>query len=270
MVEILGDWKTVQLERDGAVAVLRLDRPEVLNSMSADLIDELRLALTTVNNDPRLRALVMTGNGRAFCAGADLAADMEAPGETIGDKVAHSMDVRFNPLVRELFALRVPIVAAVNGVAAGGGVGLALSADLVLAARSASFKLVFAPALGIAPDVGSSYYLPHLVGRARALGLGLLGESLPAEKAEAWGLIWRCVPDDELMDLAMQLARRLAEGPTLAFARLRSLFAAAETGDLDSQLDLERESQRELCNSNDFGEGVAAFLQKRRPRFEGR
>ncbi|MCP3984978.1 MAG: enoyl-CoA hydratase [bacterium] len=270
MVEKLGDWKTVQLEQDGAVALLSLDRPDVLNAMNADLIDDLRSALRVVGDDLRLRALVVTGTGRAFCAGADLGAGVEEPGETLGDRVAHSMDVRFNPLARELFALRVPIISAVNGVAAGGGVGLALSADLVLAARSASFKLVFAPRLGIVPDVGSSYYLPHLVGRARALGLSLLGESLSAEKAEEWGLIWRCVPDDELMELAMQLARRLAEGPTRALARLRSLFAAAEHGDLGTQLDLERETQRELTNSSDFSEGVAAFLQKRRPEFSGR
>lgn len=269
-VDEMGDWKTLKLERDGTVAVLRLDRPEVLNAMNADLIDELREALRAVSDDTQVRALVLTGNGRGFCAGADLAAGVEGPGATLGDNVAHSMDARFNPLVRELFSLRVPIVAAVNGVAAGGGVGLALSADLVLAARSASFKLVFAPALGIVPDVGSSYYLPHLVGRARALGLSLLGESLPAETAEAWGLIWRCVPDDQLMDVAMQLARRLAGGPTRAFARLRSLYAAAEQGALSTQLDLERESQRELCNSHDFMEGVAAFVQKRPPRFEGR
>ena len=270
MTDVLGDWKTLELERDGAVAVLRLDRPEVLNAMSAGLIDDIREALAVVESGSHLRALVMTGNGRAFCAGADLAASVDEPGETLGDKVAHSMDVRFNPLVREMHALRVPIIAAVNGVTAGGGVGLALSCDLVLAAQSASFKLVFAPALGIVPDVGASYHLPHRVGRARALGLALLGESLSAEKAEEWGLIWRCVPDDELMETALQLAERLASGPTRAFVRLREVFAAAEQGDLDAQLDVERDAQRELCSSNDFTEGVAAFLQKRPPNFQGR
>ncbi|MBW2243948.1 MAG: enoyl-CoA hydratase/isomerase family protein [Deltaproteobacteria bacterium] len=267
---MLGDWKTLELERDGAVAVLRLDRPDVLNAMSPGLIDDIREVLAVVNGDPQLRALVMTGKGRAFCAGADLGAGMVGPGETLGDTIAESMDARFNPLVREMQSLRVPIIAAVNGVAAGGGVGLALSCDLVLAAQSASFKLVFAPALGIVPDVGASYHLPHRVGRARALGLSLLGESLPAEKAEEWGLIWRCIPDDELMVTALELGHRLASGPTRAFVRLRSVFAAAELGDLDAQLDVEREAQRELCNSSDFKEGVAAFLQKRRPNFEGR
>ncbi len=261
--------KNVQLEIQGDVAVVRLDRPEVLNSLNDALMRDLSEALGRVADDPGVRALMLTGNGRGFCAGADLGAAGLPAGGTPGDRVARRMDATFNPLARQLFELPVPIVAAVNGITAGGGVGLALAADIAIAAHSASFKVVFAPALGIVPDVGSSYYLPNLVGRARALGLSLLGEALPAETAAEWGLIWRCVPDEDLEREALAVAQRLAAGPTRAFARLRSLFAAAELGDLSTQLDAERECQRELCNTPDFAEGVRAFLEKRPPRFKG-
>ncbi|MAE93039.1 MAG: enoyl-CoA hydratase [Deltaproteobacteria bacterium] len=262
--------ETLQLEVRGAVAVLRLDRPEVLNSLNEALLTDLSDALRKVAEDRSVRALLLTGTGRAFCAGADLGPGGPGGGSSLGDDVARRMDALFNPVARQLYELPVPIVAAVNGIAAGGGVGLALAADIAIAARSASFKVVFAPALGIVPDVGASYYLPNLVGRARALGLSLLGDSLPADMAADWGLIWRCVPDEELEAEAFRLAERLAAGPTRAFARLRSVFAAAEHNDLSAQLDLERECQRELCDEPDFVEGVRAFLEKRRPRFSGR
>jgi 2-(1,2-epoxy-1,2-dihydrophenyl)acetyl-CoA isomerase len=180
------------------------------------------------------------------------------------------MEDYFNPLVRDLYHLEKPTVAAVNGIAAGGGVGLALTADIVLAAHSASFKLVFVPKLGIVPDCGASFHLQRLVGRARALGMILLGESLPAERAAEWGLIWRCVDDDELMDEAMAIAGRMAAGPTLAFPQLRRVIAAADHNTLEEQLDLERDTQRILADTADFLEGVMAFGQKRKPNFQGR
>ncbi len=260
----------IELEINEGVALLRLNRPQVLNSLSAALIADVRSALAAVSGDPAVRALVLTGAGRGFCTGADLAGGESRPGASIGENVAQSMEEHFNPLAHDLFHLNMPTVAAVNGIAAGGGVGIALATDLVFAARSASFKLVFVPQLGIVPDLGSSFYLQRVVGRARALGMSMLGESIPAEQAAEWGMIWRCVDDDQLMDEAMSAASRLAAGPPLAYPRLRSVLAAAEHNTLDQQLDLERDTQRILGDSEDFLEGVTAFLQKRPPNFKGR
>jgi 2-(1,2-epoxy-1,2-dihydrophenyl)acetyl-CoA isomerase len=241
----------------------------VLNCLNDAILLEIRSVLKAVADDPEARVLVMTGNGRAFCAGADLAMDDRLAGLSMGKYVEQKMEALFNPVMRDLFRLNKPIVAAVNGIAAGGGVGVALTADIVLAARSASFRLVFVPALGLVPDLGSSFFLPRAVGRARALGLCMLGEPLPAEKAAEWGLVWKCVDDEKLMDEAMELAARLARGPTLAFPALRRLVAAADHNTLEQHLDLERDVQRVLADSEDFLEGVAAFLQKRKPRFKG-
>jgi 2-(1,2-epoxy-1,2-dihydrophenyl)acetyl-CoA isomerase len=263
-------YEAIEFEVEDGVALLRLNRPKVLNSLNAQLMDEMRSALAAVSEDDGARALVLTGNGRGFCAGADLAAGEMTPGVSVGEAVAQSMDDRFNPLIRDLFHLNKPVVAAVNGTTAGGGVGVALAADIVIAARSASFKLVFVPRLGIVPDCGASFFLQRLIGRARALGVSMLGDSLPAERAAEWGLIWSCVDDGELMQQAMDIAARLAAGPTLAFPRLRSVLAAAEHNTLDQQLDLERDAQRILCDSEDFLEGTMAFLQKRKPKFKGR
>jgi 2-(1,2-epoxy-1,2-dihydrophenyl)acetyl-CoA isomerase len=263
-------YDLVELEISDGVALLRLNRPEVLNSLSESLIGEIRSALAAVSSDPTARALVLTGAGTGFCAGADLSGGEAASAQSVGETVAQSMEENFNPLVRDLYHLEKPTVAAVNGIAAGGGVGLALTADIVLAARSASFKLVFVPKLGIVPDCAASFHLQRLVGRARALGMTLLGESLPAERAAEWGLIWRCLDDDELMDEAMAIAGRLAAGPTLAFPHLRRVMAAADHNTLEEQLDLERDTQRILADTADFLEGVMAFAQKRKPKFQGR
>jgi len=263
-------YDAIELEINDGVAVLKLNRPKVLNSLNAQLMDDVRSALATISEDDETRALVLTGNGRGFCAGADLGGGDMAPGVSVGDSVAQSMDERFNPLIRDLFHLNKPLVAAINGITAGGGVGVALSADIAIAARSASFKLTFVPRLGIVPDCGASFFLQREIGRARAMGMSMLGESLPAERAAEWGLIWSCVDDDKLMDEALGIAARLAAGPPLAFPRLRSVLAAAEHNTLDEQLDLERETQRFLCDSKDFMEGTMAFLQKRKPKFKGR
>jgi 2-(1,2-epoxy-1,2-dihydrophenyl)acetyl-CoA isomerase len=260
----------IELEISDGVALLKLNRPQVLNSLNEPLIREIRSGLAAVSADPTARALVLTGAGRGFCAGADLSGGNMTPGLSVGEVVAQSMEEFFNPLVRDLYHLDKPTVAAVNGIAAGGGVGIALTTDIVLAARSASFKLIFVPKLGIVPDCAASFHLQRLIGRARALGVSMLGESIPAERAAEWGLIWSCVDDDELMDEAMAIAGRLAAGPTLAFAHLRGVLAAADHNTLDEQLDLERNTQRILGDSEDFLEGAMAFRQKREPKFRGR
>ena len=264
--------QTVKLDRhaDGT-AVLTLNRPEVLNSINQQLIAELRAVIAEVARDDGVRALVLTGAGRAFCAGADLGADPGLePGMSIGDGVYRNMDRGFNPLVRELTALAKPVVAAINGIAAGGGVGLALAADIAIAARSAEFIQVFGPRLGLVPDMGCTYFLPHLLGRARARGLALLGDRLSAQTAEEWGLIWKCVDDAALMSEAQLIARRLAEGPTQCFGYIKRALDAAQLNTLSDQLDIERDYQRILGDTEDFREGVVAFLSKQKPHFKGR
>ena len=265
-------FQTVTLTRDAdGTAVLTLDRPTALNSINQTMIDELRALIADVARDDGVQVLILTGAGRAFCAGADLNAVGPAEADlSTGERVYRSMDRGFNPLVRELAALAKPVVAAVNGVAAGGGVALALAADIVIAARSADFIQVFGPQLGLVPDMGCTYFLVRLLGRARARGLAMLGERLPAEQAEQWGLIWRCVADDQLMEEAQRIARRLAAGPRLCFGHIKRALDAAELNTLSEQLDLERDYQRVLADTEDFAEGVAAFLGKRPPRFKGR
>ena len=265
-------YLTVQLTRNAdGTAMVTLDRPAVLNSLDAQMIADLRAVIADVGRDDDTRVLILTGAGRGFCAGADLSADGDRePGMSIGDGIYRAMDSGFNPLVRELAALAKPVVAAVNGVAAGGGVGLALAADIVVAARSAEFIQVFGPQLGLVPDMGCTYFLARLLGRARARGLALLGERLTAEQAEHWGLIWKCVDDQLLMEEAHRIARRLAAGPRQCFGYIKRALDAAERNTLAEQLDLERDYQRVLGDTEDFQEGVTAFLTKRTPQFKGR
>jgi len=264
-------FQTVKLTRDGdGTAALTLDRPAVLNSINQEMIDDLRAAIAEVARDDSVHVLLLTGAGRAFCAGADLnPVGVGEAGLSTGERVYRSMDRGFNPLVRELAALAKPVVAAVNGVAAGGGVGLALAADIVIAARSAHFIQVFGPQLGLVPDMGCTYFLVRLLGRARARGLAMLGERLTAEQAEQWGLIWKCVADDRLLEEAHRVARRLAAGPRQCFGYIKRALDAAELNTLPEQLDLERDYQRVLTDTEDFAEGVAAFLGKRPPNFKG-
>lgn len=265
-------FQTLKLDQnaDGTV-VLTLNRPAVLNSLNEQMIEELRAAIAEVARNDGAHVLVITGGGRAFCAGADLGADIARdPGMSIGEGIYRSMDRTFNPLVRELVGLPKPVIAAVNGVAAGGGVGLALAADIVVAARSAKFIQVFGPQLGLVPDMGCTYFLVQLLGRARARGLALLGDRLTAEQAEEWGLIWKCVDDDAVMDEALALARRLAAGPRLCFGYIKRALDAAELHAVSAQLDLERDYQRILGDTEDFREGVVAFLKKTKPQFKGR
>jgi 2-(1,2-epoxy-1,2-dihydrophenyl)acetyl-CoA isomerase len=235
-------------------------------------MDDIRAALRVLARDETTKVLVVTGAGRGFCAGADLTTTGGNDGSdrSVGEGVAHAMEIAYNPLVRDLAGFPKPVVVAVNGVAAGGGVGLALCGDIVLAARSAYFVQVFVPRLGLVPDMGCTWFFPQLLGRARARALALLGDRLPAEKAAEWGLIWQCVDDDKLAAEAQALAQRLAKGPQLAYRELKRVLDEAPLRTLDEQLENERRTQRLLGDTEDFKEGVVAFLTKRDPQFKGK
>ena len=258
-----------ELSKSG-VFLIRLNRPEVLNSMNRDLIMGLLKTMNEVNDDPKVRVVVITGNGRGFCAGADLA-NGGWPNEknnSPGQAAANNMEIGFNPLVRAITNADKPVITAINGIAAGGGVGLALSGDIVVAAESAKFKLVFGPQLGIISDVGSSWFVPHLIGRARANGMGLLGEDIGAKEAKEWGLIWDYYPNDEFMDSVSDLAERLANGPIEGLKAVVKAHDHALSTSLDKQLDYERDTQKIFLDREEFREGVKAFIEKRKPDFK--
>ena len=252
--------------RDG-IARLTLNRPERLNSFNSEMHAEVRAALAGLPA-AQARVLVISGAGRGFCAGQDLNDRAVAPGAGPPD-LAASIEQNYKPLVLSLRALPLPVIAAVNGVAAGAGANLALACDLVIAARSAVFVQAFAK-LGLVPDSGGTWFLPRLVGTARALGLAFLGDKLSAEQAAAWGLIWRCVEDAEFAGVVEDLARHLAAAPTRGLARTKRAIYEGLGRDLAAQLDVERDYQGELGRSSDYAEGVAAFAAKRVPRFTGR
>lgn len=263
--------KSVLLEeRHGDVLVLRLNIPERLNPIARELQVALRARLATLREDRSVGALVLTGAGRAFCVGADLSNDMgggAAGGGSVGQRSYETMEALSNRIIEDLRTLPIPVVSAVNGAAAGAGVGIALAADVVVAARSAYFYLPFMPKLGIVPDLGTTWFLERLVGRARAVGMSLLGEKLPAEQAAQWGLVWACVDDAELQPQALALAQRLARLPAHAAREVRAAYDAAERSTLVDQMRYEAERQRELLDSPAFAEGVLAFREKREPIF---
>ncbi|HVM77944.1 MAG TPA: 2-(1,2-epoxy-1,2-dihydrophenyl)acetyl-CoA isomerase PaaG [Stellaceae bacterium] len=255
------------LELSKGVLTLTLNRPERLNAFVPTMHEALAAAFARAEGEAAIRAVLVTGAGRGFCAGQDLQERKFAPGERPRDLGA-GLDRYYNPLIRRIRALEKPVVAAVNGVAAGAGMSLALACDIVIAARSASFIQAFSR-IGLVPDAGSTWFLPRLAGSARALGLALTGEALPAEQAAAWGLIWRCVADDALMTEARALAQRLAQGPTKGLGLIKRALNRSARNDLDTQLDLERDTQREAGRSEDYREGITAFLEKRAPQFKG-
>jgi len=261
------NYDSIQFKTEGGVAVLTLNRPDRLNSFTRAMHLEVRDALARVQADQSVRVLVLTGAGRGFCAGQDLADRAVDPGAPSVDLGA-SVEEFYAPLVLTLKNLPMPVICAVNGVAAGAGANLALACDIVLAAQSASFIEAFSK-LGLIPDTGGTWHLPRLIGPARAMGLAMLGEKLSAEKAEAWGLIWRCVPDDVLMDEALAMAKHFAAAPTKGLAFTKRAFQASYANTLAQQLQLEADMMRELGNSHDYREGVAAFLAKRAPQFKG-
>lgn len=260
-------FETLELTVDSEnVAILTLNRPAKLNSFTAAMHAELRLALDSLEGKGA-RALVLTGAGKGFCAGQDLE-DLDFTPGSMTDP-GQLLEENFNPLIRRLQALPLPVIAAVNGVAAGAGANLAFACDLVVAARRASFIQAFVK-IGLIPDSGGTWFLPHRVGLARALGLAMTGDKLSAERALEWGLIWDVVDDEQLNDQAYALARRLAHQPTQAIVAIRRTMRTALAQSLEAQLDLERDIQREMGRSQDYTEGVNAFVGKREPKFVGR
>lgn len=261
-------FENIQYETHEGYAVLTLNRPQSLNSFTQAMHAEVRDALGPAAEDPAIRCLVITGAGRGFCAGQDLndravnSAD-EAP-PNLGD----SVEKNYNPLIRMITGMPKPVICAVNGVAAGAGASIALACDIVLAARSASFIQSFSK-IGLVPDSGGSWNLPHTLGLPRAKGLALLGNKLSAEQAEHWGMIWQCMDDEELMPEALKMAEYLASQPILGLAATKALMNSSFSRTLDEQLELEKNEMRRLGDTNDYREGVNAFVEKRKPRFTG-
>jgi 2-(1,2-epoxy-1,2-dihydrophenyl)acetyl-CoA isomerase len=259
-------YQSILFDITDDIGRLTFNRPDRLNSFTAAMHAEVRDALARLVPGGA-RVLVLTGAGRGFCAGQDLNDRAVTPGAKPVD-LGDSIERYYKPLILTLRSLPLPVVAAVNGVAAGAGANIALACDIVIAARSATFIQSFSK-LGLVPDCGGTWTLPHLVGSARALGLALLGDKLPAEQAAAWGLIWRCVDDSELAAAVDTVAAQLAAGPTSGLARTKQAIHAAWSSTFGEALDGERDAQRELGASADYAEGVAAFAAKRAPRFTG-
>ena len=259
---------TVQVQRRGAAATIVLDRPKAMNAADPQLAEDLLRALTAVAADDEVRAVLLTGSGRAFCSGADLRAGFESTPEG-HPNVQKALHERFHPIIQTLREMPKPVVAAVNGAAAGIGCSFALACDLVVAAESAYFLLAFVN-IGLVADGGSSLLIPERVGFARAAEMAMLGERVGADKALEWGLINRVTADEVLMDEAHALVDRLAAGPTRSYAGTKRQLNAWQFSRMQGQLELEASIQQELAGSRDFMEGVTAFAEKRDPRFDGR
>ncbi len=257
----------ILVEQRTGYRVITLNRPERLNAFNEAMHEALRAALAEAEADETCRALMITGSGRGFCTGQDLNDRLAKPGEKI--VLGGTLEAHYNPLVRKLRSLPFPVIAAVNGVAAGAGANIALACDIVIAAKSASFIQSFAR-IGLVPDSGGTWILPRLVGDARARGLALLAQELTAEKAAEWGLIWRCVDDASLIYEATRICEHFATAPTQGLALIKRALDASAGNTLDAQLDLERDLQRAAGQTPDYAEGVRAFMEKRKPNFTGR
>jgi 2-(1,2-epoxy-1,2-dihydrophenyl)acetyl-CoA isomerase len=252
------------VEDRGAVRVLTLNRPDRLNALTPDLLAALNAAFEALASETAVRAVLLTGAGRGFCAGADLNQNLGVGGKR---DLGQSIDQFYNPLVRKMRALPKPIVAAINGVAAGAGMNLGLAGDVIIAARSANFTQAFVR-IGLMPDAGGTYFLPRLIGEGRARAMAMLGETITAEQAEAIGLVTKLYDDEVFATEALAVATSLAAKPAMALAAMKQALNASAANTLDAQLDLERDLQRELGNSADFEEGVRAFVEKRPARFK--
>jgi len=262
---------TVLFELRGSVALVTLNRPQALNSFTRQMHEELRAALDRIAGDKTIRAAVLTGAGRGFCAGADLAEFDVSPGPNRVERADPGpvIEKLFNPTVRKLLELRVPTIAAVNGVAAGAGASLAMTCDLAVAAPAAVFVQAFSK-IGLIPDAGGSWFLVKKLGLARAMGCAMLGDKVSAQDAKEWGMIWDVAPEgQDCVDAALALAQRLAVMPTRALVATRALLRGAATRDLDAQLDAERDMQSALGATHDYLEGVMAFREKRPAQFKG-
>ncbi len=264
--------QTVRYEVADGVATVTLDRPDSLNSMTNELMDDISAAFGFVEADASVRVVVLTGEGRGFCSGADLrdassdSMDDEVAADQ-GDVVAGGMDDHFHPAIRAISSCPVPTIARVNGVAAGGGFGLALACDVAIATRSAFFVATFGPRLGIVPDLGTTWSVPMRVGRARALGITMLGDRITSEQAEEWGLIWKSVEDGDLDKEVAKVVEVFARSSPMAMARIRDAVSTAAERSFSEQLDVERDHQRVLIPRN-MAEGADAFLAKREPDFD--
>jgi 2-(1,2-epoxy-1,2-dihydrophenyl)acetyl-CoA isomerase len=257
-------YETIDFKLEDGIARLTLNRPDRLNSFTVQMHGEVRDAFSQMEG---ARVMVLTGAGRGFCAGQDLNDRAVAPGESVD--LGHSVENYYNPLIRTLTSLPMPVIARVNGVAAGAGANIAFACDIVIAAKSAKFIQSFA-SIGLIPDSGGTWVLPRLVGQARALGLTLTAEPLPAEKAADWGLIWKAVDDEALDQEVDALAARFAQAPTRGLAAIKTMIRQSWDHSLEEELGLQRDMMRELGYSDDYREGVAAFMEKRKPNFTGK